>query len=52
MNSEVTDFHRVLDSLVELLGDLEQIEGRFEPHGLSNQARAYVMSRLGSSEGE
>lgn len=52
MNSEVTDFHRVLDMLVDQLGDLDRIERLFEPHGLSNQARAYVMSRLRRSGGE
>ncbi len=50
MNSEVTDFHRVLDMLVDRLGALEPIEGLFGPHGLSNQARAYVMNRLRTTE--
>lgn len=46
VNSEVTDFHRILDSLVGHLHDLDKIEELFAPHGLSMQARAYVMSLL------
>jgi hypothetical protein len=46
LHSEVTDFHQVLDALVRVHGDLEEIEEQFPPHGLSLQARAYVMNRL------
>lgn len=52
MNSEVTDFHRVLDMLVKQVADLDQIERLFHPHGLSYQARAYVMMRLRRAAGE
>ena len=46
LTSEVTDFHRILDELTERLHSLEDVEALFVPHGLSLQARAYVMSRL------
>lgn len=46
MNSEVTDFHKILDKMVTGLKSIAAIEAKFEPHGMSNQARAYVMSKL------
>jgi predicted ATPase len=46
LNSQVTDFHRVLDQLIKSRPSLETIEQLFKPYGMSLQARAYVMSRL------
>lgn len=46
LNSGVTDYHKILDNLTFFIKDLDQIEALFAPHGLSMQARAYVMSRL------
>lgn len=46
MNSQAYDFYSVLDRLVSQDGSIEKIESRFEPNGMSNQARAYVMSKL------
>jgi predicted ATPase len=46
MNSGVTDFYKILDKMLVELNSLEAIESKFEPHGMSNQARAYVMSKL------
>jgi ABC-type uncharacterized transport system ATPase subunit len=46
LNSEVTDFHKVLDALVKRYKSLEKIEALFQPHGLSVQARGYLMSQL------
>jgi energy-coupling factor transporter ATP-binding protein EcfA2 len=43
LNSDATDFHKTLQSLVHSGRTLESIEGLFE-RGLSLQARAYVMS--------
>lgn len=46
MNSDVTDFHKVLDQMVVSLKSVSAIEEKFLPHGMSNQARAYVMSKI------
>jgi predicted ATPase len=46
LNSQVTDFHRVLDQLITEYKTLDAIEVQFKPFGMSLQARAYVMSRL------
>lgn len=46
LTSEATDFHAILRQLASGGADLETIEKVFEPHGLSMQARAYVMSLL------
>ncbi|WP_339486847.1 ATP-binding protein [Pseudomonas sp. RL_5y_Pfl2_70] len=46
LNTQATDFHKVLDSLIDSNKTLENIEMLFLPHGLSMQARAYVMSKL------
>jgi ABC-type cobalamin/Fe3+-siderophores transport system ATPase subunit len=46
LDCDVTDYHSVLDKLIQEHTQLESIEGLFEPHGLSRQARAYVMSRI------
>lgn len=45
LNSDATDFHKILKGLVQSGMTLEGIEGLFE-RGLSLQARAYVMSEL------
>lgn len=45
LNSDATDFHKTLQSMVQGGMTLESIEGLFE-RGLSLQARAYVMSEL------
>jgi hypothetical protein len=47
LNSENTDFYAMLDLLIVNKRDLDRIEKYFEPFGLSLQARAYVMTRLG-----
>jgi predicted ATPase len=46
LTTDVTDFHRILDGLTERFHSLDDIEALFVPHGLSLQARAYVMTRL------
>lgn len=46
MNSDVTDFHKILDQMVFSLKSVSAIEEKFLPHGMSNQARAYVMSKI------
>lgn len=43
LNSDVTDFHKVLDILATLRASVEEIEALFD-RGLSAQARAYLMS--------
>lgn len=48
MESNATDFHKVLDSLVEKYKTLESIEALFMDGIMSHQARAYVLSRLSS----
>lgn len=45
-----TDFHATLKSMVDAGLSVQQIDGRFD-HGLSLQARAYVMSLAASREG-
>lgn len=46
LNTRSTDFHAILDQLISRHENLEVIEYFFQPHGLSMQARAYVMSQL------
>lgn len=46
LNTEVTDYHRVLDSLISEIGEVDQIDQLFGQRGLSRQGLAYVMSRL------
>ncbi|MBO9687088.1 MAG: AAA family ATPase [Mitsuaria chitosanitabida] len=46
LQSDVMDFHQVLDKLIGQLGALEPIERLFMEGELSHQARAYVLSRL------
>jgi predicted ATPase len=46
LDSDSTDFHDALRRIVSELPDLEAIEEIFKPHGLSMQARAYVMGLL------
>ncbi len=48
LDSEATDFHRVLDRLITRYQTLERIEALFKDGAMSHQARAYVMSRLAS----
>ena len=50
LDSDVTDFHSVLDVLIQEHKQLESIEALFEPHGLSRQARAYVMTRISQGD--
>jgi ABC-type lipoprotein export system ATPase subunit len=46
MQSDVTDFHGVLDRLVVKYKSLDEIEDKFLGGAMSSQARAYVMSKL------
>ena len=46
LNTRGADFHAILDQLISSHPNLEVIEYFFQPHGLSMQARAYVMSQL------
>lgn len=46
MESNATDFHEVLEKLISKHKSLERIEKLFLGGVMSNQARAYVMSRL------
>jgi ABC-type lipoprotein export system ATPase subunit len=46
LQTDTTDFHKILDRLVELYPDIEKIENIFLNGAMSHQARAYVMSRL------
>lgn len=50
MESNATDFHGVLDRLMALRSDIAGIESRFLGGVMSHQARAYVLSKLASSE--
>nr|WP_314707496.1 AAA family ATPase [uncultured Comamonas sp.] len=50
LQSDVTDYHAVLDSLISLHGKLESIEALFLDGSMSNQARAYVMSRMADTK--
>lgn len=50
LNSEVTDYHQILQQLVRRCKTLEKIEILFGKYGLSMQARAYVMSLLASKK--
>lgn len=49
LQTDTTDFHKVLDRLVKRYSDLEEIESLFLNGTMSHQARAYVMSRLSVS---
>lgn len=46
LQSDATDYHRVLDTITDQVEDLENIESMFLDGAMSQQARAYVMSRL------
>lgn len=48
MESNATDFHEVLDKLIEKHKSAEAIESLFLDGVMSNQARAYVLSKLAS----
>jgi hypothetical protein len=49
LQSNATDFHRVLDEVTDKLKSLEAIEALFQDGAMSHQARAYVMSLLSNS---
>lgn len=51
LNSQVTDFHKILNRLIERRLSLEKIDELFRPYGLSLRARAYIMSQLPKKEG-
>jgi ABC-type lipoprotein export system ATPase subunit len=51
LNSEVTDYHKILRRIVRQDLTIEEIEELFGPYGLSLQARAYVMSLLVDNQG-
>src|SRR3990167_3555360 len=45
LNSETTDYHRVLDKLLTKYSDQEELEALFLNGQMSHQARGYTMSR-------
>ena len=49
MESNATDFHNVLDSLIEKYKTVEKIEALFMDGVMSHQGRGYVLSRLAES---
>jgi predicted ATPase len=49
LQSDATDFHRVLDEVTAKLKSLEAIEALFQDGAMSHQARAYVMSLLSNA---
>ncbi|MCF2491132.1 AAA family ATPase [Dyadobacter sp. CY347] len=50
LNSEVTDYHKILRKIARLDLSITEIENLFGEHGLSIQARAYIMSLLADKE--
>ncbi|MBW3499925.1 AAA family ATPase [Janthinobacterium sp. NKUCC08_JDC] len=46
MESNATDFHRALDLLITKFKDMEKIENLFKDGIMSQQGRAYVLSRM------
>ena len=46
MESNVTDFHEVLDKLISKYKSIEKIEALFKDGVMSHQARSYVLVRL------
>jgi predicted ATPase len=46
LNSEATDFHRVLDVLIKQTDDMESIEKLFLGESMSHQGRGYVLSKI------
>lgn len=46
LSAREADYHSVLNKLIETHKDLDAIECCFQPHGLSMQARAYVIAEL------
>ncbi len=46
LSTRETDYHKVLNDLIEKHQNLDVIEYFFQPHGLSMQARAYVIAEL------
>ncbi|WP_050596438.1 ATP-binding protein [Mesorhizobium ciceri] len=49
LNSDATDFHEILKRLTKRLKTLEAVDAQFD-HGLSMQARAYVMSLIATDD--
>ncbi|MNG04632.1 hypothetical protein D3C84_877780 [compost metagenome] len=45
LNPEATDYHRILDDLVDRVDDQEDLEDLFLQGQMSHQARSYSMSR-------
>lgn len=52
MESNATDFHEVLDRVTKKHKSLEEIERLFFGGAMSNQARAYVMSKLAEGDSQ
>jgi predicted ATPase len=50
LDSDSTDFHQALRRIVNERPNIESIEEIFKPHGLSMQARAFVMGLLSRKE--
>ncbi|MGM9516187.1 AAA family ATPase [Roseateles sp. DB2] len=50
MESDALDYHRVLDKLVDEKKSMAAIEAQFLDGVMSNQARAYVLSRLAEGD--
>jgi ABC-type cobalamin/Fe3+-siderophores transport system ATPase subunit len=51
LNSESTDYHRILDELLAEVDDPDAIEALFLDESMSHQARAYILSRLAQRKG-
>lgn len=50
MQSNATDFHEILNRMIEKHKSLDEIEKLFLDGVMSNQARAYIMSKLAKGE--
>ncbi|BDB27307.1 AAA family ATPase [Cupriavidus sp. P-10] len=50
LQTDATDFHKILDHLVRRTPDLDALEQLFLDGAMSHQARAYVMSRLSNRQ--
>lgn len=51
LTASATDYHEVLDLLIDESDSVEEIDSAFQP-GLSGQARAYVLSKLARARKE
>ncbi|WP_416408562.1 AAA family ATPase [Agrobacterium rosae] len=49
LTASATDYHQVLDLLIDGCDSIEEIDAAFQP-GLSAQARAYVLSKLAKAK--